>query len=114
MVYSAETVSLAVLENLVHMSRADFPEGYVVVTAVITDSVRVIEQIDLEREFGPADQRTLGDRWVKSAASAVLAVPSAVVPLERNFLLNPAHPDFRLIDIEPVVPFTFDERLFGG
>jgi len=35
-VYMAESVALAVLENLVHMSRQDFPTGYVCVAAVLS------------------------------------------------------------------------------
>jgi RES domain-containing protein len=43
----------------------------------------------------------------------VLAVRSTVVPFEHNYLLNPQHPDFAAISVEPAIPFLFDERLFG-
>ena len=109
----AETVSLAVLENLVHMAKEDFPTGYVVVAAVIPDEVSMIEEEDLTRRFpgfGPAE---LGDRWIESGASAVLQVRSAVISVEHNYLLNPAHPEFRQILVAETAPFFFDERLFG-
>ncbi len=112
-VYMAETVSLAVLENLVHMAKEDFPTGYVVVAAVIPDEVSMIEEEDLTRRFpgfGPAE---LGDRWIESGASAVLQVRSAVISVEHNYLLNPAHPEFRQILVAETAPFFFDERLFG-
>ena len=51
-VYMAETVSLAVLENLVHMSKEDFPTGYVVVAAVVPDEIRVLKEGDLKDQFG--------------------------------------------------------------
>jgi RES domain-containing protein len=111
-VYMAETVSLAVLENLVHMSREDFPAGYVLVVAAVPDEVRILKEEDLVAEFGGFDRSRLGDRWLDGGSSAVLAVRSIVVPFEYNFLLNPQHPDFEAITVEPAVPFVFDERLF--
>jgi RES domain-containing protein len=54
----------------------------------------------------------LGTAWVRAAATAVLVVPSAIVPQERNILLNPAHPDFRRIRLGTREPFSFDPRLW--
>ena len=56
----------------------------------------------------------LGTHWVRSGATAVLSVPSVIVPSERNYLLNPAHPDFASIRFLPPRPFTFDRRLRPG
>jgi RES domain-containing protein len=50
---------------------------------------------------------------VQASTSAVLSVPSAVVPAERNYLLNPAHPDFERIEMGEPRPFRFDQRLLG-
>lgn len=111
-VYMAETVSLAVLENLVHMTREDFPAGYVVVAAVVPDHVRVLRAEDLPIESRATNQRQLGDQWIDSCDSAVLEVRSTIVPFEHNYLLNPRHPDFGKIAVEPPVAFVFDERLF--
>lgn len=108
----ADSVALAVLENLVHMRRDDFPVGYVVIGAVIPNGVRVLAP----EEFGAGKQNVpsqrVGDRWIDSGRSAVLRVPSAVIPNEFIYLLNPRHSDFSLIVTEIAVPFTFDERLF--
>ena len=62
----------------------------------------------------PPSAKAVGDAWVKQAASAVLEVPSAVIPLERNYLLNPAHPDFKLITIKEAVRYAFDPRIVPG
>jgi RES domain-containing protein len=110
----AETISLAVLENLVHMTREDFPTGYVVVAAVVPEKIRMMTEEDLGIEFRGANQRQLGDQWIDLCNSAVLEVRSTVVPFEHNYLLNPQHPDFAAIAVEPVEPFLFDERLFGS
>ena len=48
---------------------------------------------------------------MREARSAILALPSAIIPNEPNFLLNPAHPDFKTISIHKPEPFAFDPRL---
>ena len=53
----------------------------------------------------------LGSGWISAARTAVLSVPSAVVPRERNYLLNPAHPDFGKIRRGSPEPFSLDSRL---
>jgi RES domain-containing protein len=52
------------------------------------------------------------ERWVESATHPVLSVPSAIVPEERNYLLNPAHPGFSLIAIGRPAAYRIDPRLF--
>ncbi len=113
-IYMAETVSLAVLENLVHMGREDFPTSYVVVAATVPDNLNILTEEALVMRFRLTDPRQLGDLWIEEGASAVVEAHSRVVPLEHNYLLNPRHPDFTAIQVEPPVPFVFDERLFGA
>lgn len=103
----ADSISLAVLENLVHLSGQDFPTGYVVIGAVIPEDLEILS---LAADAVP---REGGDEWFDSQASAVLRVSSVVVPGESNFLLNPAHPDFERIVVEPARLFAFDPRLFA-
>ncbi|HEY6389656.1 MAG TPA: RES family NAD+ phosphorylase [Bryobacteraceae bacterium] len=111
-VYMAQSISLAVLENLVHMSKADFPVGYVSVCATIPDELSFLTEDDIRKDIPDAGPRELGDHWLASSGSAVLRVRSAVIPEEFNFLLNPRHPGFSQIVVEPAIPFIFDERLF--
>ena len=105
-VYMAESISLAVLENLVHLSKEDFPAGYVTVAAAIPESLPVAKTGERGRE------REIGDRWIDSDESAVMRVSSVVVPSEHLYLLNPSHPDFSRISVERMEPFVFDPRLF--
>jgi RES domain-containing protein len=109
----AESISLAVLENLVHMSREDFPTGYVVVGAIIPDTVEILSEEQLRINVGALPPQVLGDRWISGLSSAVLRVSSAVVPHESNYLLNPKHPAFPEIVTEIPVPYLFDRRLFS-
>lgn len=53
----------------------------------------------------------IGERWTREGRYAVLSVPSTIVPAERNFVINPAHPDFPAIRFSLPSPFRFDSRL---
>jgi RES domain-containing protein len=72
----------------------------------------VLRAEDLPADRRATNQRQLGGQWIDWCDSAVLEVRSTIVPLEHNYLLNPRHPDFREIAVEPPVAFVFDERLF--
>ena len=56
--------------------------------------------------------RTLGTQWFEEERSVVLSVPSAVLPVAKNFLINPFHPDFHALERGEPVPFSWDTRLF--
>ena len=66
---------------------------------------------DWTEEPPPPSTKEIGDVWVKEARSAVLELPSVIIRAEPNFLLNPAHPDFKKIKIGKPEPFAFDPRL---
>lgn len=55
--------------------------------------------------------QAIGTEWARKRGSAVLAVPSAVIPAESNYLLNPLHPGFRRIKIGKPQKFETDLRL---
>ena len=57
--------------------------------------------------------KAVGDDWVWAVRSAVLALPSVLISGEPNYLLNPAHPDFKKISIGKPEPFAFDPRLLA-
>jgi len=116
LVYTAESQALAALELLVHLQSSQLLLSYSAVPASFdAKSVEAVDPGRLPRGWrrypaSPALQQ-IGDHWAAELRSAVLQVPSAIVPDERNFLLNPAHPDFRKIRIGPPAPFAYDARL---
>jgi len=116
-IYTAESRSLAVLEQLVHLSRNRLPPHFVCFGVELPDdlAVPVVAVAELpagwRRHPAPPALRDLGTRWAASGASACLAVPSAVVPAERNVLLNPRHPDFARLAVGAPEPLAIDERL---
>jgi RES domain-containing protein len=59
-----------------------------------------------------ASTQAIGDRWLASRSSALLRVPSALVPKVWNYLINPAHPAAALLKITAAVRYPFDTRLF--
>jgi RES domain-containing protein len=113
--YCGATASLCALEVLAHSSM--LPADMIVVQARVPNSlpIQTVEESDLPPGWSspiPSKKtQDLGTDWVRSGATAVLSVPSVIIPSERNFLLNPAHPDFARIRFFPPRPFTFDTRL---
>lgn len=114
-VYVSATKALAALENLVHLN-PPMAFKYVAFHLEFDASlVREINPANLRKNWAvhpppPATQK-IGDEWVHSASSAILQVPSVIISGEWNYLLNPAHPDFKKIRIGKPEPFTFDRRL---
>ncbi|MDR5755160.1 MULTISPECIES: RES family NAD+ phosphorylase [unclassified Caballeronia] len=100
-VYTAQTQSLALLEMLVQDS--PLRARYVMIPARIPETI--VERVDSAslprdwRDFGARDElQRIGAMWAQNQTSAVLAVPSAVVPAETNYLINLNHPDFAHIE----------------
>ncbi len=56
--------------------------------------------------------KDIGTTWAAKGATAILAVPSAIIPEERNYLLNPAHRDFKQVRLRKSIPFHFDPRMW--
>jgi len=55
----------------------------------------------------------IGDRFAARQKNAILVVPSALVPSESNWLINPRHPEFAKIRVQPLEPFQYDSRFFA-
>ncbi|HEX4765718.1 MAG TPA: RES family NAD+ phosphorylase [Lichenihabitans sp.] len=108
LVYAAASAALAVLEVRVHLDLSwdVLPDDYVLI------------EIDLDAagletvEVLPADPLAFGNEWLAARRSAVLEVPSAIVPEARNRLLNPLHPDAGRVLTVGRRSFRFDARLW--
>ena len=117
-VYLSEHQSLAALEIFVHLQPL-VPHDKYLAYFVEWDEAQMEtlspKKLPLDWRASPPGPATmqLGDQWIREARSVVLAVPSAILPAERNFLLNPAHPKFRHLRLHKPVEFTFDNRLAG-
>ena len=116
MVYCSENLALAALEILAHIQPIRMRDKFRAFRVTFDESL--MEIVDLKKlpkgwnaqPPGPSSKR-IGDDWIKSTRSAVLALPSVLVPLERTFLLNPKHRDFVKIKIKDAGEFVLDPRL---
>lgn len=116
LVYTAGSRSLALLEILVHLRRSQLFADYVLIPVHFDAAlVSPVEEIGLpvgwDREPPSMETQAMGDAWLAGGALPVLAVPSVVVPEEKNYLLNPAHKHFRKIQIGKAEPCRIDRRL---
>ncbi len=117
-VYGSEHQSTAALEIIAHNMPLSADIRYKAFHLEWPDSVTEIlpqKKLPANWRISPpaADTMEIGDRWIREGRSAVLTVPSALSPDDRNFLLNPAHPDFQRIRIARPIDYEFDPRLLG-
>ncbi|NJY63633.1 RES family NAD+ phosphorylase [Salinimicrobium sp. CDJ15-81-2] len=118
MVYTAESRALATLEVSVHLDlNEDLPKDRYYVGIDIPDDVLIYElkTEDLPENWDAKppilETQFIGDDFIKSKIAAVLKVPSAIVPPEANYLINPNHADAQKITVISQHPFNFDQRL---
>ncbi len=121
-IHTAESVALAALECLVHQrSLSTLPRDIRLVVVELDDSASIttLSLTELpptwDHYMPPASLQETGRAWATAAESVALRVPSAVISqgVKRNVLVNPQHPDFKLLQLVESTPFRFDERLGG-
>ena len=111
-------MSLAALELFVHVDIDTAPGDLVAIQVDIPDTLTIetvkIESLPRDWRRYPASQvlKEIGTAWEKKSSTLILAVPSAVIPAEQNYLLNPAHRDFKRIRLHKPVAFRFDPRMW--
>jgi RES domain-containing protein len=114
LVYTGGSRSLAILEVLAHLTRSSPLNNYVLYCVESDDSlVQTLSDLPPGWNSEPptAASQSVGDAWVRSATHPVLSVPSAIVPEERNYLVNPVHLDFPRIVIGKPAVYRIDPRL---
>lgn len=117
-VYTAGSLSLAALEMLVHLNDEEILFSYSFAAAEFDESlVLPIEEFqtlpkNCSASPPPLEIQRIGDEWVRSKASVVLRVPTSVLPVEFNYLINVQHSEFSKIRLSESQTFIFDERLY--
>jgi len=116
LLYTSESRALAFAEISIHLPLGIVPKDYFLVSILIPDTATILE---LTEKDLPADWRSnphsdstqsLGDSFVTARSHLALKVPSAIVPGDYNFLVNPFHPLSTELQITEAVPFEFDSR----
>ncbi len=118
LVYTAESRALATLEVAVHLDfLEDLPTDRFYVEIEIPNDIEILElsinQLPENWDSKPPILETqfIGDDFVSQKNAAVLKVPSAIVPAEFNYLINPNHADARKIKVISTQKLQFDNRL---
>lgn len=116
-IYLAATPAGALAETLVHLELepGNFPASYKLLKAEVPEeiSMQTVGQSDLAPTWQDnlVLTRTLGDEWLVSESTALLRVPSVLIPETFNFLLNPRHADAARARVLWHREYPWDERL---
>jgi len=117
-VYLAATPAGALVEALVHLELKpdQLPKSYQLMKAEAPDDLPKMHFSALSEDWrhNETASRTLGDEWLGQNQTALLEVPSAILPETFNLLLNPLHPDAARVRVLWHEAYPFDERLFKG
>lgn len=117
-IYASSSIALACLETIVHLSTGDLPLNRYLVSIKVPDDVW-----NAAATFNPDDHvgwdaipagitsQDAGNLWAKGGSSALLLVPSVIVPEEKNILINPSHPEALRIQAKKIRRWTYDARL---
>jgi RES domain-containing protein len=106
------------VEYFVHIDPDDPPKDLVIVGVDVPDHVSrdtiAVTQLpeNWRQSPAPASLAAIGDAFAAGRKAAILIVPSVLVPSETNWLINPRHPEFGDIRVQPPEPFHYDERFF--
>lgn len=109
MLYAASSLSLCCLEVLVHLTSNQMPAHYIYSSATLEESPAIA---DYRGDIGDeVSTRRFGQWWATQRTALAIRVPSVVIPIEFNVLLNPTHVNFNNVVWDSSEPFRFDERL---
>jgi RES domain-containing protein len=115
-VYTAGSLSLSILEIIVHLEFKEALRLYKAIPVTLPKSaMEVIDPSSLPADWSksiphPSTQLT-GNHWIRSQSSVALQVPSAIVPIESNILINPAHATFQTLEIGEPMDLPVDPRV---
>ena len=116
MLYTSQSRALAFAEVAIHIPVGIVPKDYFLISISVSDTADILKLVETDM---PPDWRSnphsnstqkIGDQFIVEKKYLILRVPSAVVPGDFNFLINPNHPQIQEVVIDNVEPFEFDSR----
>jgi len=116
MLYTSQSRALAFAEASIHIPVGIVPKNYFLISISIPDTSGIFKLTETDM---PADWRSyphsnstqmIGDQFIADSKFLIMQVPSAVVPGDYNFLINPNHSQIKNVTIVSVEPFEFDSR----
>ena len=120
LVYASEHQSLAMLEYFVHLDPEDAPDDLMLAAADVPDNLsrKRVQASELRADWreipAPPELAQIGDEFVKKTENCLLLAPSALAVSENNWLMNPAHSEFREIALNTPEPLRYDPRMLRG
>ena len=117
LLYTTGSPALSLLEVLVHINPQRIPDYYLV-TIDVPDSVRSywIDELPtgwrVTGSAQPLPSQTFLLEWLREPDKLVVQVPSSIVPIMANYLINPRHPLFSACQVIDSTPFDIDRRLY--
>lgn len=115
MLYTAEYISLCILESMVHLAKTNIPLNQFLLTIQLPEvEIQNIKLVNLKDKWQHHINYTqwIGDQFISSGQSLILKVPSAIVPQEHNLLVNTLHADFKKVKLLNNELLELDKRLF--
>ena len=115
MIYASQRYSTALLELLVYLTTPPPNQHFIEIEAPRGISYEELNEARVPGwyEANKMKARAFGAQWFDECRSCLLFAPSVVARIDMNILINPAHPDFRLLKVSREKPIWWDERLFG-
>jgi RES domain-containing protein len=116
-IYAAESIPLAFMENMIRRKGVGFNDDFRIMIIEIPDSLGITVITPHDLADGWRDYRdyticqAVGNNWYDGGKTAVLKVPSAVLPEANNYVINSAHPDFKKMILISSIPLIPDERI---
>jgi len=115
MVYTSSTPSLALLETVVHLPSIPKEKYYLATIKIPEEKILELKESDLPADWfvypAPVVLKAIGDQFILENKFLAMKVPSALIALESNILLNPKHTDFAKVKLVSSEEMTFDRRL---
>jgi RES domain-containing protein len=111
MLYTAEHLSLACLEVLVHLDKGQLPSDYVWSKTELPYTPELLS--DAIPSTVSACQAA-GQAWIAGRMELAIRVPSVIISEEFNVLLNPHHAEYESVIWSEPRAFRFDPRLFAA
>lgn len=118
-IYTSETRAVACLETVVHLNAGGLPLNRYLVAVTIPGDVwanarrESASSLPVGWDAQPAGRVSIrfGTDWIRSGSSALLVIPSVIIPEEFNILINPKHPASLGITAAKVRRWLYDPRL---
>lgn len=114
-IYTSFTASLSLLELLIHsVSYDEIKDNRLMIIEVPDTSIMEITPKKLKTNWEKDIDYTrfIGSEFIAHSSNLLLKVPSAIIPFEHNYVINPLHKDFSKVKLKEASIFSFDGRLF--